>query len=219
MAKVAAFSALLLFIVVVLWKGNSIWTRYVTVTGPSPTISVNTKPAIPEGWKLVENKIPGITFAVPQDFTVEKYSEYSILADLPTPKYATGNTRFFYISVVPTAINDNEATRVYNYNKEFLNKLLGMNVGETKNFSDIESLKDSFYYERHADSIFNGKKAKVFANKHPWDLPDGTWEYQYIFELRGKTVIAVAYFAASPSDEPFTLTEVTKIMNTLSIKE
>ena len=167
---------------------------------------------IPDGWKKYEDTKLGISFAVPDDFSIDKSGDYSVLATSPTT-----DPRFFYVSVVPENLFDDNSGEIYNYQSTFIKKLLEIGEGEIKNLSENEGQKDWYNYERNGDEIVNGNTAKVFVNQRPWEFPGGTWEYRYIFELPNKIVLAGAYFEGGPSDATFTLPEFQTIMSTLTV--
>jgi hypothetical protein len=177
------------------------------------------KPQIPEGWKIYTNDKLGISFATPSEYGIEPNGEYSFLAKPPSSNSPVGDTRFFYVSVVPDTLKNDNTGQIYNYSSSFHQKLLAIPVGEIKSLSELEGQKDWYMYERAGDDVFNGKSAKVFTNQRPWEFPNGTWEYRYVFEVTGKTVIAGAYIDGGPSDAQFTLPVLQQIMSTLVINE
>ena len=179
-----------------------------------------TQQRVPDGWKPYSDEKMGISFAVPPDYTIEQNGESSVLAAPPVNNTdPAGNTRFFYVSVIPVNLNASEGGEIYNYSASFYKKLLALKAGEIKNLSDNEGQKEWYMYERAANDFFNGQEAKVFINQRPWEFPNGTWEYRYVFEYPAKTVIAGAYIEGGPSDAPFTLPVLTQIMNTLQITQ
>ena len=186
---------------------------------PGPTQQRAT-PQIPEGWEPYLNENMGISFAVPQGYIIEQNGDLSILAMPPKDNGdAFGNTRFFYISIVPENLKNSGGGEIYNYSESFYDKLLAMKAGEVKNMSENEGQKDWYMYERQNDDVFNGRIAKVFLNQRPWEFPTGTWEYRYIFEVPQRTIIAGAYIEGGSSDAPLTLPVLKQIMDTLAIQD
>lgn len=216
MQKIIIAGIILMLIgAVVFWQTNSKYNQNDSI---SPTVSV-TEIQIPEGWQKFENEELGISFYVPVDYTIEKNGDYSILATPPVDRnYPVGSARFFYVSVVPISLKEDETAQVYNYSSSFHKKLIDIPVGEKVNLSVNEGQKDWYIYERLSDENINGKTVKVIVNQRPWEFPNGTWEYRYIFELPQKTVIAGAYIDGETSDTEFTLPLLKKIINTMSIE-
>jgi hypothetical protein len=218
--------AFLLLLAGLYWKKNTfilparkIGNTLVAIPSRTPSPK---KPAITAtiapGWRKYEDAKLGVDFSVPKEYTLDQNGEYSVMAIAPADKsYPAGYARFFYLSLVPEALKGDKTAQIYNYDQAFLDKLLAMRVGETKNLADSAQQKDWFTYERQEDLTFGNRKAKVFVNRKPWEFPPGTWEYRYIFQPAGKTVIAGGYIEGGPSGAPFTLPVITNIMKTLSI--
>lgn len=220
MMKKIVVVIILILLALIAWKKDALLSLQ---PQQGTTSSINqqvTNVKLPEGWKKHENKELGVNFATPADYEFEKNGDYSILATPPSNNQdKVGHARFFYVSVVPASLSNDDSGQIYNYSSSFYKKLLAIPVGEIKNLSDIEGQKDWYMYERAGDEIFNGKTAKVFVNQRPWEFPNGTWEYRYIFELPEKTVITGAYIEGGPSDAPFTLPVLQQIMDTLTINK
>lgn len=209
---------IVIIIVVLLVLNRSTFLNRVSVTD-SPAITPSITISVPDGWQMYENNALQISFAHPKEYEIEKNGEYSILVKPPENKnYPASNTRFFYVSVVPSELLRDETAQVYNYSSSFHKKLLEIPVGEIRNLSDNEGQKEWYNYERDTDTIFNGKTVRVLINRRPWEFPNGTLEYRYVFELSDKTVIAGAYVEGGQSDTFLTLPVLEKIMNTFSIR-
>lgn len=181
------------------------------------TTPISSPVTVPKGWK--SHEIKGVMFGAPETFAVETNGEYSVLA-IPKEnnQYKVGNARFFYVTVIPNNMSNDELGNFYNYNATFHNKLLSIPVGEIRNLSDLDGQKDWYTYERAGDENINGETAKVFINQRPWEFPHGTWEYRYIFELPEQTVLAGAYIDGGLSDAEFTLPLLQEIIKTIEIK-
>lgn len=171
----------------------------------------------PDGWKRYADQQLGFSFYTPEEFIVEANGQYSVMAKHPTSQSKTGDVEFFYVSVVPQSLFGSETGEVYNYQKSFYEKLMGIGVGEIKNLSAIDGQKDWFMYERMGDETINGRVAKAYVNQRPWEFPAGMWEYRYIFNLKDKIILAGGYIVGGPSDTPLSLPVFQKILGTLVI--
>jgi hypothetical protein len=174
---------------------------------------------IPSGWIAFSSEELGVEFGVPPRFKIEKNGSNSVLANPPAGQDPAGNTRFFYVSVIPAALKNDDTAQVYNYSSSFNKKLLSIKVGEVKSLSDNAGLMAWYNYERQPDEVFNGYAAKVFVNLKPWEFPAGTVEYRYIFEFAEKTVITGAYIDGGPTDAPLNLPVLSQIMKTFKVIE
>jgi len=216
--KNIAIGVVIIVVVLLILNRSTFLNRGISVTD-SPAVTPSITISIPDGWQIYEDNVLQISFAHPKEYEIEKNGEYSILAKPPENKnYPAGNTRFFYVSVVPGKLLRDETAQVYNYSFSFHKKLLAIPVDETRNLSDNDGQKEWYSYERNPDTIFNGKTARVFINRRPWEFPNGTLEYRYVFEFSDKTVIAGAYIEGGQSDTFLTFSVLEKIMNTFSIR-
>jgi hypothetical protein len=181
----------------------------------NPTGTPVTRVIVPDGWKQYKNEELGFSFAVPENFTVEKNGGYSVMAKHPDAQTKVGDIEFFYVSVVPQSLYENETGEVYNYQKTFHERLLGIPIGEIRHVGELEGQKDWYMYERMGNETINGGVAKVFLNQKPWEFPAGMWEYRYIFDLKNKIVLAGGYIVGGPSDTPLSLPVFQKIIGSL----
>ena len=124
-----------------------------------------------------------------------------------------GSASFFYFSVVPQDIETEPGT-VYNYDKVQYEKLKQLGLNESVDLSEGQ-MPEWFTYTRDGNDVFNGNEVVVYHNSKPWEFPEGTKEYRYLFDVNGKIVIAGAYI--NSSSNYFTQSLLIKILNTLVI--
>lgn len=172
---------------------------------------------IPDGWKEYKDAALGVSFWTPQNFTTDQNGQYSVMAKDPKSQAKVGDVQFFYVSVVPNSLKSSQTAEVYNYSSTFHQKLLNIQPGQTGNLSVIESQKDWYEYQRLPDEIIDGKTAKVYLNKRPWEFPRGTWEYRYIFDSKDKIILVGAYIVGESNNSPLNLETVKKIISTLTV--
>ncbi|OGG64684.1 hypothetical protein A3C18_00130 [Candidatus Kaiserbacteria bacterium RIFCSPHIGHO2_02_FULL_54_11b] len=169
----------------------------------------------PKDWKEYSNDSLGVRFFSPTRLTVAQNGSYSVTISDASAQTA----EFYYVSVVPSTLLDTNEAEVYNYQKAFHQKLLGLAVGEKANLADVANLAEWYTYVRQPDTVVNGRTARVFLNQNPWEFPAGTREYRYVFELRNKTVLVGGYFTDTQVPTRLNLAEFEQIVSSMVITD
>lgn len=204
-----------MFAVVLYKKGYFPSKKIETIPVPL-TIDVE----VSDDWRYYKNEL-GYSIKMPPNILVDTdFGESSIRLLPETESGRFGPRNFIYISLVSRK-NLKSDNRVFNYNYEQFLDLMKINIGESKSItaqqSQLQGYNDWFIYERLEDTIIDGRTARVFINKKPWEFPLGVAEIRYVIPEDQTIYILGAYFGGDISYAKLTRSEVKKIFSTFKI--
>lgn len=154
----------------------------------------NTSIEIPADWEEYTSEAFGYTISHPADVTVQANGENSITLNPVFGENSGGPANFAYVSIVPESQRSVGDGAIYNYNKVSIEQLLRTEVNGTTDLSspDPQSPTQSewYTYTRLPDMEIADETAQVYENKTPWEFPEGTTEFRYMF-FKGTDLVIV----------------------------
>ena len=175
---------------------------------PTPTLPIEATPVevtLPSGWETYTNDEQcGYAISHPADMegTSQATNSWSLTHIATEPIGLDPN--FVYVSVIPGDFQGGPGV-IYNYDPAATERLMNMQVGESRSLYDDPNLADMapwFTYTRLPDTTLSNQTAQTYENTQPWEFPLGTKEIRYYLQANGCTYLIGGYMATVGSGEP-----------------
>jgi hypothetical protein len=175
-----------------------------TATSVQPTPATN----IPAGWQTHRNETHGYSISYPAELELQPNGDLSVTIGNPTGEPAVGPASFIYMSAIPKGF-EGSAGDIYNYDPAQAERLLNMQVGDSKSLSEGNPDLDRFFtYMREPDTQIAGNSALTYTNPDPWEFPPEVKEVRYYLQTDAYTYLLGGYITESdPSAQAGFITE------------
>jgi hypothetical protein len=176
-------------------------TQLVDQATATPLIEVT----LPSGWEMYTSQGQcGYSISHPQDMDITSMVPYSWSINFISTEPSGPDTNFVYVSVIPGDFQDGPGV-IYNYDPAATERLLSMQVGESRSEYDDPNLANfaSWYtYTRLPDTTLSNQTAQTYENTQPGEFPLGTKEIRYYLQANGCTYMIGGYMTTVDSGEP-----------------
>jgi len=176
-------------------------TQPVDQATATPLIEVT----LPSGWEMYTSQGQcGYSISHPQDMDITSMVPYSWSINFISTEPSGPDTNFVYVSVIPGDFQGGPGV-IYNYDPAATERLLSMQVGESRSEYDDPNLANfaSWYtYTRLPDTTLSNQTAQTYENTQPGEFPLGTKEIRYYLQANGCTYLIGGYMTTVDSGEP-----------------
>jgi len=181
-------------------------TQPVDQATPTPLIEVT----LPSGWEMYTSQ-GQCSYAIshPADMDITSMVQYSWSINYIATEPSGPDPNFVFVSVIPGDFQGGPGV-IYNYDPAATERLLSMQVGESKLLYDDPNLANFapwYTYTRLPDTTLSNQTAQTYENTQPGEFPAGTKEIRYYLQANGCTYMIGGYMATVDSGEPRAITE------------
>lgn len=172
-----------------------------------PSATATSEDLIPGGWTTHTSQRCEYALSYPADMQASYDTPYSHTFAFKLANPEEGARNFVYVSVIDQEFRSLNVEDVYNYVPEEADRLLNLQVGESKAVNDVSQVAPWNTYQRLPDTTISGSPAQAYENAKPWEFPEGTKEIRYYVSQEGCTYQIGAYVDTTQSNQPGVIME------------